>query len=66
MESTVFSSSRPLRVRWEWPLAPHPGLIFDGAEDMVHGDFERGKVGFLSVGLGKVRAGSFIAPMPQF
>jgi len=33
---------------------PHPVLIFDGIQDIVHGGFERSEVGFLSVGLGRV------------
>ena len=33
---------------------PHPVLIFDGIEDIVHKNFEWSDVGFLSVGLGRV------------
>jgi len=36
---------------------PHPVLIFDGIEDMVYGEFERGEVDFLSIGLGRVPCG---------
>jgi len=54
MESTIFSGFWPLRVRWEWPRAPHPVLIFDGIEGMVYVDFEQSEVGFFSVGLGRV------------
>ena len=54
MEGAVFSSSGTLRVRWEWPRAPHPVSILNGAEDMVHGYFERSVIGSLSVGLGRV------------
>jgi len=34
-----------------------PTLIFDGAEDMVHVDFKRNEVVFLSVSLGRVPCG---------
>ena len=60
MESAVFSGSKPLRVRWEWPQEPHPVLFFDGIKDIVHGDFERSKVSFLSIGLSRVSWGLFI------
>ena len=54
MKSAVFSGSLPLRVRWEWPRASHLVLILHGTEDMVYGNFERGEVRFLSLGLGRV------------
>ena len=35
-------------------------MILDGVEDMVHKDFERSKVNFLSIGVGRVLRGLFV------
>ena len=53
MKGAVFSGSRTLWVKQEWPRAPHPVLILDKVKDMVHKDFKWCEVGFLFVGLGR-------------
>jgi len=60
MKGAVFSSSWPLQVRWEWPWAPHPLLIFDCSEDMSYGDFEQDELLFFSVGLYLVARGFLV------
>jgi len=57
MESIVFSGSVTHWVRQERSQVPHLILIFDDIEDMVHGDFERSEVGFLSIRVGRVPRG---------
>jgi len=49
IESIVFSGFGTLWVRRERSKVPHPVLILDGFEDMIHRDFEWSEVGFLSV-----------------
>ena len=59
IESALFSISGILWVRQERSLAPHPVLILDDVEDMVHGDFEWSEVDFPSVGLWTVSEARF-------
>ena len=59
-EGIILFCSGPLWVSEKWLWVPHPGLILDGAEDMVGKDLERSETNLHFVGLRRVPWGWLI------
>ena len=48
MKGAVLFGSWSFWVKWEWPRALYPFLIFDGREDVVDRDLKRREILFFS------------------